>query len=237
MSTQQLVNFVKSRLAERGKTLSDMAADTGMARQNFFHWEKKGREPSPESLVTISEYLGVPVEKLETVLRNGESVGSYFEGDAVPDGYSAIPEYRLVLNAGDHGGGDSGPEWEEIHGSKPVLLPDEFFQAHRTSPSRCKRAKVMGDSMEPELHSGDRVTFIEEPCPEIGCVHIIDGEIYVISIENTMKIKRLSTTKGGIIVVSDNAELYPPEVYKGEECDAIRVYGRVIHLDRAFGKY
>lgn len=235
MSTQQFVNYVKAQLAERGKTITDLTSETGMSRQNFFHWEKKGRAPSKESLEIVSKYLDVPVAELDCILYGNTSVKSNSDFDRIPEGYSAIPEYRLSLKAGNTGG--DGPEWEELHDVKPIILPDEFFQAHHTTPRRCKRARVCGDSMEPELHSGDRVTFIEEPCPEIGCVHIIDGEIYVISVENTMKIKRLSTIKGGIAVISDNSDRYPPEIYRGEECNQIRVYGRVIHMDRGFGRF
>ena len=59
----------------------------------------------------------------------------------------------------------------------------------------------------------------------------MDGRIYAISIGNDMKIKRLSKTKNGVIVRSDNPD-YPDETYTGEECDSIRVYGRVAQLIR-----
>ena len=86
--------------------------------------------------------------------------------------------------------------------------------------------------MEPFIYSNDEVTWVAEPSPEIGCVHIIDGKVYVITIDKQFKIKRLSKTKDGILVVSDNTRQYPIEEYKGSECDRIRVYGRVIHIDR-----
>ena len=85
--------------------------------------------------------------------------------------------------------------------------------------------------MEPFIYDGDKVTWICEPCPEIGCVHIVDGAIYVISVDGNLKIKRLQTCKDGIVVISDN-ERYPAETYTNEECNRIRVYGRVIDLQR-----
>lgn len=58
-----------------------------------------------------------------------------------------------------------------------------------------------------------------------------DGEIYVLSIDGTRKIKRLSKVKGGVEVISDNTR-YKPETYTGDECDTMRIYGRVVEIIR-----
>lgn len=73
----------------------------------------------------------------------------------------------------------------------------------------------------------------QEIYPRVGCVHILDGCIYVLSIEGTCKIKRLSRIKNGLSVMSDNSR-YPTEIYLGDECESIRIFGRVLEVKRKF---
>lgn len=226
--------FKRAR-AVAGLSRQDVADQLGITYQSVSEWENKGNIPRHDRLAKLSELLGVRSAWLSTGEEPMAAMRQWFhEDEAVPEGYSVIKEYKLVFRATPGEGGEE-TEWVEIAEDKPYILPDSFFSDHRTSPDRCKRAKVLGDSMSPGIMSGDKVIFIEEVCPEIGCVHIIDGRVYVISIDNAMKIKRLATTKDGISVISDNT-LYAPEVFVGEECNRIRVYGRVIHLDRSFDK-
>lgn len=229
MDVNAFVNFVQAKLDEQGKTVTQMCREIGLARQNFFHW-KKGREPNSESVKMIAEYLGVPQAELNDILENG-LVRVYYPKDAPtpPPGFVVIPEYELRLSAGNN---DQEPEWVEVHSSKPVVYDEDFFIEHGVKPSTCKRAKVLGDSMEPFLCANDRVTWTEFPDPHVSLVRIVDGNIYVISIDGAMKIKRLSTCKDGIVVTSDNEDKYPPETYTGSELDRLRIYGRVLEIKR-----
>lgn len=230
MDVNAFVNYVQAKLNEHGKSVTQMCRDTGLARQNFFHW-KKGRAPNPESVKLIAEYLGLPQEELRDILENG-LIRVYYPKDeqTPPPGYVVIPEYELQLSAGNR---DQEPEWVEVHASKPVVYDEDFFIEHGVKPSTCKRAKVLGDSMEPFLYAGDRVTWTEFPDPHVSLVRIVDGDIYVISIDGAMKVKRLSTCKDGVVVVSDNADKYPPETYVGDELERLRIYGKVLEIKRA----
>ena len=40
MDTISFIDFVKGRLTDKGKTVTQMCRDIGIARQNFFHWSK-----------------------------------------------------------------------------------------------------------------------------------------------------------------------------------------------------
>lgn len=226
--------FKQARTAA-GLSRQDVAGLLGITYQSVSEWENKGNIPRTDRLAKLSGLLGVRSAWLVTGEEPMAAVKQWFhEDEVVPEGYSAIKEYKLAFR-GTPGEGGEAPEWEEIHTDKPYILPDSFFAEHFTTPDRCKRARVMGDSMAPGIISGDKVIFIEETCPDIGCVHIIDGRVYVMSVDNSMKIKRLATIKNGIAVMSDN-EVYAPEYFIGDECNRIRVYGRVIHLDRSFDK-
>lgn len=229
MNTKFFVDYVQAKLEERGKTVTQMCREIGLSRQNFFHW-RKGREPNAESIQLIADYLGVEKSELFDILENG-MVRVYYPKDdpTPPPGYVVIPEYELQLKAGDNG----EPEWVEVHSSKPVVYDEDFFVEHDVKPYTCKRARVLGDSMEPFLYANDRVTWTEFPDPHVNFVHIIDGDIYVLSIDGAMKIKRLSTCKNGIVVTSDNSDKYPPETYLGPEQDRLRIYGKVLEIKRA----
>ena len=223
--------FHQARTAS-GASRQEIADVLGISYQSVAEWETKSTRPRAERLEKVAEFLGVSAAWLATGegMQPSQRIAAYTPGSDIPAGFSAIKEYRLELRA--HGGPCAEPEWEELTEVTPCLYPDSFFQKHHTTPSRCKRARVYGDSMEPFIFDNDRVTWIEEPCPEVGCVHIIDGAVYVISIDGAMKIKRLQTCKDGITVISDNEKRYPPETYTGDECNRIRIYGRVIELNR-----
>ena len=101
MDVNAFVNYVQAKLNEHGKSVTQMCRDTGLARQNFFHW-KKGRAPNPESVKLIAEYLGLPQEELQDILENG-LIRVYYPKDeqTPPPGYVVIPEYELQLSAGN----------------------------------------------------------------------------------------------------------------------------------------
>lgn len=218
--------------AESGLSRQQIADQLKITYQSVSEWETKNNRPRPERLEQLAKILGVSAAWLATGegLPKQQQILSYTPETEVPDGYSCVPEYQLSLGA--HSGPGAEPEWEELREEKPIFYPDEFFYAHHTTPEKCKRARVHGDSMEPFIYDGDKVTWIDEDCPEIGCVRIVDGSIYVISIDGNFKIKRLQTCKNGIVVISDNERRYPPETYLEDECNRIRVYGRVIDLQR-----
>lgn len=86
--------------------------------------------------------------------------------------------------------------------------------------------------MEPTLYKNDTVLWQEEIDSRVGCVQIVDGCIYVISVGGTCKIKRLEKIKNGINVISDNSR-YSQETYLNEECEQVRIYGRVYEVKRS----
>ena len=180
-----------------------------------------------------AEYLGVStkwlisgVGTMKKAKTDAEEVEESEEdsGDIV-----YIPEYGYTLSAGFTGA--DAPTWEEIHNTSAVPYSREYLLRRMVKPESCRIATVSGDSMEPTLESGDKVLFSEFNDFTVGSYPIIDGCIYVIAIEGSMKIKRLSKIRGGILVMSDN-ERYSDEKFIGDQCDQVRIYGRVIEMRR-----
>ena len=232
-----------------GKTQAALARFCSVSTAAVAQWVKNG-SISDENLRKAAKFLGVNEQWLKTGEGPKDADGgvrSIGEFDEIPEGYSVVPEYEYRFSAG--GGANNGksiPElqqeeskpkekdWYVKKEGKPAIYRDSFFCSYHTTPSKCVRAKVQGDSMEPELHDGDTILFRKNPDYHPFNCHIVDGAIYAISIEGDDRVKRLSKIKGGIRVSSDNPR-YGDEDFIGQECDdKLRIFGRVIEVSRTF---
>jgi repressor LexA len=86
---------------------------------------------------------------------------------------------------------------------------------------------VKGDSMEPELHDGDRVLVREQETLETECYAVvrIDGEDGVV--------KRVRIDRDKITLTSVNP-YYPPRVFEREQMNDVAVVGKVISSQRIY---
>ncbi len=222
-------SILRDLMAKRGLTQVQLAKDLDVSRQSIARW-LAGHTIDEKNLKKLSEYFSVP----EAMIRygsNGRSVLAYEDGDEPPEDVVVIKEYKLAFGASPSGI-EAEPQWVVDEHGEDFWYKRSFFQRRQLNPDRCKRATVHGDSMEPTICDGDKILFYEETDPRPGCVLISDGRIYAISIDGLLKVKRLSKAKDGIIVRSDNAALYGPEVFSGEDVERMRIFGRVIEVTR-----
>lgn len=86
---------------------------------------------------------------------------------------------------------------------------------------------VTGDSMEPELHDGDRVLVREQETLDTECYAVvrIDGEDGVV--------KRVRIDRDKITLTSVNP-YYPPRVFEREQMNDVAVVGKVISSQRIY---
>ena len=218
---------LKTLCIERGVSQKELAEVLGVSRQTVYLWTKGLRKPDRQCLEKIAAFFKVTVEYLlgeddSVGIENKEIRPFVSEESEIPNDVVSIAEFRLNFSAGN---GTSEPTWEELNNVKKVWYGRDFFIEHRVNPEKCTRATVYGDSMEPLLHDGDKILFVETPAGEA----IRDGNIYVISINGALKVKRLSQkTNGQIIIKSDNPD------YSDEIVDAsvggFYVLGRVIEV-------
>ena len=212
-------------------TQQEVADLIGVARQSISLWQKDQTTPSGKNLEKLAKALGTTSGYL--LFGSSSNVKTFDEDDNPPDDVVVIHEYRLTFGASPSGI-EPAPEWELVDDGDDYWYKRSFFQKRHLNPDRCKRARVSGDSMEPTICDGDTFLFYEECDSRPGCVIISDGQIYAISVDGQLKVKRLSKTKDGIVVRSDNATAYPPEVYSGDELARLRIYGKVIEISRSF---
>lgn len=87
--------------------------------------------------------------------------------------------------------------------------------------------RVTGDSMEPELHEGDKVLVQVRDTVESGdyAVVIVDGDDGLV--------KKVEYTKTQLTLISENP-YYPPRRFQRGEMNRVRIFGKVVGLSRSF---
>lgn len=215
---------LKERLAvalkNSGKTKLALAQACGISHPSVSAWFS-GRTKTLEAsnAIKAAQFLGVSATWLTT--GKGEmnaAVGAVVEGEGIPAGFVAIPEFSIDCGAGSC----CAPTFEECSESKPAYYRAEFFIEHRTKPESCKRLKVHGDSMIPILYDGDTIL--------VDCAQsrIVSGKIYAFCFGDEVRVKRLFTKlDGGILVRSENPDV-PEETIPASDLDRFFLIGRVI---------
>lgn len=214
---------IKQLAADKEMTISDLAKKAGLSRHVVYTWIRGDRTPEPMSIKKFADALGVPESFI-----TGEMVEGDLSNLTTPQSGSDYPFVRRIsvrFSAGP--GAEPLVEEEELYPISP-----EVFARHRTRPEKCRITSVMGDSMEPTLHDGDDILFIEEPCPE--CVDIRDGKIYVFFDGAGLRVKRLSRQGDGRIRIRSDNPIYKEEEIPPERQESVRIYGRVIWNGHCF---
>jgi len=110
--------------------------------------------------------------------------------------------------------------------------PAEDFEVEKLSladlmvkhPNATYLMRVKGNSMEPEIHSGDIVVVDRSIEPR-------NGMIIITSLDGEFVLKRLKISKPCVYLVADNPNYGPIELKKGQE---LRVWGVVIGIARVY---
>ena len=96
----------------------------------------------------------------------------------------------------------------------------DFLGRESISASKSVLMTVRGDSMMPTISQGDTV-LVDQSDREL-----FDGRIYVFTLVDELKIKRIIKSAKGIILRSDNAA-YPDDIVTPDQVDSLIVHGRV----------
>lgn len=96
----------------------------------------------------------------------------------------------------------------------------DWMGAEHVSERQSVLMDVRGDSMEPLLKNGDTL-LIDQSDTDIK-----DGRIYVVTLGDELRVKRIQKTMRGYILRSENSR-YADITIEGEDLAAFRVHGRV----------
>ncbi|RTL99744.1 helix-turn-helix domain-containing protein [Ancylobacter aquaticus] len=109
---------------------------------------------------------------------------------------------------------------EEAAGTSP--LPSALLRRLHLRPEHARMLESSGDSMLPTIADGDPLLIDVSPDARS---HVIDNKIYAFTLGNEAFLKRLRREPGQLMMVSDNAQLYPARpIPAGEH---FRIVGRV----------
>jgi phage repressor protein C with HTH and peptisase S24 domain len=129
----------------------------------------------------------------------------------------------LDLSAGAGNAIDNGEV--EIIGQMP--FPREVLQRLGIKPDRVRALRGRGISMEPTISDGALVLV------NIAKERLVDGQVYALRAPDGLRIKRLQRQMdGGLLLISDNRDLFEPERLPPHEAEQISVLGRVFWTER-----
>lgn len=135
-----------------------------------------------------------------------------------PEIFDYIPMAKANLSAG----GEAFVLTEEIEGY--YAFRNTWLNSVASSKRNLVLMRVIGDSMEPTIKSGDTVLI------DTGRKEIKEGQIYALRVDNTVIIKRLAYRLGGkVMIISDNRQEF--ETYEASPED-VHVLGQVIFFSR-----
>lgn len=114
---------------------------------------------------------------------------------------------------------------------EPVALlafNSDWLRRRGINPGFAHALTAKGDSMEPTIRSGD-VLLVDTSIDKIE-----DNGIYIVRIGGLLLLKRVHVKmSGGLTLISDNKDLYPPDNISQEEAVDVFVAGRVMWFGRS----
>lgn len=205
---------IKERRKQLGLTVDELAERLGKNRATIYRYESNDIEKLPTTV-------------LEPLAKALDVTPAYLMGWLKPSQAKSLTPNDLRANTkpvplvGRVAAGLSCHAEDNIEGyilTDCELLHEGYDYFWLT---------VKGDSMEPELHDGDRVLVREQETLETECYAVvrIDGEDGVV--------KRVRIDRDKITLTSVNP-YYPPRVFEHEQMNDVAVVGKVISSQRIY---
>jgi len=139
-----------------------------------------------------------------------------YGGEAGDVEHLMVPLARQKL--APHGG------LETVSGPARHLFRKDWL-IRRGDPDSMRLLRIMGDAMSPTLRDGDLV-LLDESQREV-----FEGSIYALGLDGQVVLKRLARRLGGMLLISENRELYEPQEVPFPS-RGVQVVGRVVWLSR-----
>ncbi len=194
---------------DKGSSLAELSRLLGRNPAYLQQYVARGspRHLDEPDLRKIAEFLGISARQIET--RPMPAGLAPFHGAAVE--YRAIPRLPLDASAGPGAVGSQEIPYDAHHFSRRWLREMDLEGADLSA------IRVEGDSMEPDLRSGDEI-FVDR--------NKRAGEgIFVVRIGDALLVKQVrASAPGTIVLVSSNPAYAPLELPREE----VEVIGRVV---------
>jgi phage repressor protein C with HTH and peptisase S24 domain len=221
--------FDRSGLARRVAEAVDLAGGpakilrkTGVSSSTYNRIIKGESEASAEKLGKIAEATGASLDWL-ILGRGAPKFGTERPPSPASDGpdMAMIPYLSVLAQAGNGISPEHVAEVEKIPFSRQLL------RKLGVRGDRIEFIRAVGDSMEPTIQDGALV-LVDRSKNEI-----VGDAIYVVSLDNEVRIKRVhKNIDGTITLISDNREVYEPERLTRPDAERLQVHGRVCWTEK-----
>lgn len=179
-------------------------------KNSTFQSVLNGAKPTIDTLTAISQAAGVSIDWLAT----GRD---YRPNDpAEPPSYIGVPRYDIELSAGSGSFNDRAELLDHIPFTPQFLMR----KLGRKTADGLVILEARGDSMEPTIGDGDLV-LVDQKMQALA-----DG-VMAFVLDDVAYIKRIRSFLGDIEIISDNRELYPPQLLPRKELNRFHIIGRV----------
>jgi phage repressor protein C with HTH and peptisase S24 domain len=228
---------LRERLEKTGISQAELARTMGIDPPNITNWMKRGSIPA-KPLLEVSRILGcrpdwllngsLPMEPGTNEASGRYSsmhIHPYDEGEIFdPERYAELKVVDAELSAGD--GFKNG---DLLFEDKPLPFLRSTLKASGVREDKALVVRIIGNSMEPVLSSGDTVGVnLGDKSP------IKDGKPYAIRDIDMIRVKLLyQRPGGGLRIRSYNIDEYPDEDLTAEQvAERITMIGRVFWSSR-----
>ena len=201
-------NNLNKWMAKTGNKPSDLCELLNVSKSTVSSWCNAQKIPRMDKIERLANYFGIQKSDLIEEAAPKDPINSYPVGSFV-----RIPVIGRVL-AG-------------VGGIAEVDFLGYDFATDISNAEEYRYLEVKGDSMMPDIHPGDRALVHLQSDVDSGAlaVVIVNGEEGLI--------KKVVKHDDAISLVSFNP-YYPERIFRGEEMNNIRIWGKVKEIKRAY---
>lgn len=173
-----------------------LSQKSGVSKSNMSRW-LSGTPPRTADIEPVMDLLGARIVLPDDTLID----------------YDFVP--KVSAKAGAGASLETSDETEGLYAFRKDFMGREHICA-----ASAVMMDVVGDSMEPEFYEGDTLLVDKSD------IEIRDGKIYVVTLGDELRVKRIFNSLNGLILRSDNPK-YPDIHVEGPDLETLVVHGRV----------
>lgn len=203
--SEEIVALLRNFTDERHRgNKASAARELGVSQVTFTQWLNRARTPNLAALDPVFKALGV---KLDIPGKE------FFDYDYIP---------KVVAKAGAGASLETNGEVDGLYAFRK-----DFMGMEHISAAHSVLMEVVGDSMEPLFSEGDTLLVDKSD------VEVMDGKIYVVTLGDELRVKRVHKSIAGLILRSENPK-YPDIAVEGPDLENFVVHGRVRWCGKVF---
>ena len=181
-----------------------LARAAGASEVNVGRWLNKKTKPKVSEVEGILDLVGA------RLVLPDEKIVDY---DLVP---------KVIAKAGAGASLETDGDLEGLYAFRK-----DFMGIEHISAAHSVLMDVVGDSMEPLFSEGDTLLVDKSD------VEVMDGKIYVVTLGDELRVKRVHKSLSGLILRSENPK-YPDIPVTGPDLENFVVHGRVRWCGKVF---